>query len=157
MTYYYYNNKLLPFMLQIKMQSGLRRTHFPLLLLILLFLYNGLQTQAPDASYFSPAKGSDFLASSSSCCVGGLRLPSGSVMWLRLSGLLRTSGRHFPLTHLLIPAEVQSDCTLHKGLRGLVLRSQFCIFFQSYKVFWMYTLDEVVSRQSLQITVCLLP
>lgn len=82
---------------------------------------------------FPPAEGSDFLASCASCCVGGLKLPSGPVMWLGLSGLLWTSGHHFPLTHLLFQQKLgqsvpnKRDCTeLHFGARTLTL------FFHSY-------------------------
>lgn len=66
---------------------------------------------------FPPAEGTDFLASCASCCVGGLKLPSGPVMWLGPSGLLWTSGHHFPLTHLLFQQKLgpsvpsKWDCT----------------------------------------------
>lgn len=76
---------------------------------------------------FPPAEGSDFLASCASCCVGGLKLPSGPVMWLGLSGLLWTSGHHFPLTHLLfqqrLGPSVRSkwDCSVETALRHFFL------------------------------------
>lgn len=89
---------------------------------------------------FPPAEGSDFLASCASCCVGGLKLPSGLVMWLGLSGLLWTSGHHFPLTHLLFQRKLgpsvpsKRDYTeLHFGARTLTL------FFTHVKSFgWVH-------------------
>lgn len=89
---------------------------------------------------FPPAKGSDFLASCASCCVGGLKLPSGPVMWLGLSGLLWTSGHHFPLTHLLFQQKLGPSVPckryyteLHFGARTLTL------FFTRVKSFgWVH-------------------
>lgn len=101
---------------------------------------------------FPPAEGSDFLASCASCCVGGLKLPSGPVMWLGLSGLLWTSGHHFPLTHLLFQQKLgpsvpsKWDCSVETALGH---------FFCSCEVLWLGLLDDAVRRKSLQIALSL--
>lgn len=139
-------------MLQIKLQSGLCRTHFPLLLLILFFLYHGLQTRNPDASYFSPAEGSDFLASCASCCVGGLKLPSGPVMWLGLSGLLWTSGHHFSLTHLLFQRKLGPSVSSNRTIQNCSLEPGIWCFFIYFILIFSFILSPLdrLTRQRCQ-------
>lgn len=104
---------------------------------------------------FPPAEGSDFLASCASCCVGGLKLPSGPVMWLGLSGLLWTSGHHFPLTHLLFQRKLGPSVPSKGDCTRLQFEARTVAFIHSCSVLWLAALENAVRRWSLQIFVSL--
>lgn len=143
-------------MLQIKLQSGLCRTHFPLLLLILFFLYHGLQTQNPDASYFSPSRRIWLFGKLWKLLCGWFKTSLWACHVVRAVWVALNFWTPFSFDSPFIPAEAGNWVCLAKGIpQSCCVETGLGHFFCSCEVLWLSSLDDAVRRKSLQIAVSL--
>lgn len=144
-------------MLQIKLQSGLCRTHFPLLLLLIAsFLYHGLQTRNPDATYFSPSWRIWLFGKLCKLLCGWFKTSLWACHVVRAVWVALNFWTPFSFDSPFIPAEAGTKCALQRGLHSIAVWSQDLVaFIRSCPVLWLGALENAVRRQSLQILVSL--